>query len=243
MVLGEGYKVYLYDNSPECAEVREAIQGRPDAVYLTAGRNVGLGVGLSSICAQAYYDGQKALLFLDQDTVLQPGALSSMSDFYRSRRSELHGYCAVNFDPARTGDAVPRSRLRDVSIIINSGTLFILDSLERMNWHDTSYFVDGVDYKFCLDAQLCNFRIGMYSGIDGFDHETEQGNEPYRILNRIYPARRYSLSRIFDVARSYSRIVLCSIRSGRWGFGVKILRLLAAYLLIQAYVRLLKPQE
>ena len=40
----------------------------------------------------------------------------------------------------------------DVKLLRNSGIIFLLDHLKHINWFDTSFFVDGVDYDFCLRA-------------------------------------------------------------------------------------------
>ena len=66
-----GFPVYVYDNSPEQSNCKEFARNRGNVVYLTCGKNSGLGLGMASVCAQAYYDGHSSLLFFDQDTVFK----------------------------------------------------------------------------------------------------------------------------------------------------------------------------
>ena len=64
-----GYKIYIYDNSPDTCNIGLDSREFSNVNYLTAGKNLGLGVALSTICAQAYYDSYKNILFFDQDTI------------------------------------------------------------------------------------------------------------------------------------------------------------------------------
>jgi hypothetical protein len=48
-------------------------------------------------------------------------------------------------------------------LLISSGSLFNLNILKKINWNNVKYFVDGVDYEFCLRANKMGYllqRIG-----------------------------------------------------------------------------------
>ena len=79
-----GFSVYVYDNTPEKINSREFAKNRRGIIYLTCGKNVGLGLGITSICAQAYYDNHTALVFFDQDTVFNCETIFFIEKYYKS---------------------------------------------------------------------------------------------------------------------------------------------------------------
>ena len=125
----------------------------------------------------------------------------------------------------------------DVLLSRNSGSLFFLENLRKMNWHNEKYFVDGVDYEFCLNSQLNNFKVGEYSCTPGFDHALEQGDKNYKIFKKTYSMRVYSLNRIVDVANSSVKLIFRSVLHGKIQFSVRITRLLLIYIVGQLLVR------
>jgi rhamnosyltransferase len=97
-------------------------------------------------------------------------------------------------------------------LAISSGMLFVLENARRMGWHDHSYFVDGVDYEFCLRARAQGLRIGLYPGTPGFDHESEQPDVPRRFAGRTWRLRKYSPHRVVDSLTAYARLALRTAR-------------------------------
>lgn len=234
-----GFTVYIFDNSPEESIIRTFIKGKGKIKYGTSGKNVGLGVGLSTICAQAYYDAYPALVFFDQDTFFGSETLTAIENYYMNNQHLLSDYSSVVFNSRNIGqkDNGFVNCFEDVLLARSSGSLFFLDNLEKINWHNEKYFVDGVDYEFCLNSQLNHFRIGEYSCTPGFDHAIEQGNEKYKILGKTYSMRKYSWNRIMDTAHSSVKLILRSVLHGKMQFAVRITRLLSIYIVTQLLVR------
>jgi hypothetical protein len=234
-----GFSVYVYDNTAERSNFEGFARNRGNIVYLTCGKNVGLGLGMASVCAQAYYDGYSALLFFDQDTVFTTKTLEFIEDFYvRNKRSSLD-YSAWVFKPTSRKDLNPQKdvEIRDVMLAINSGSLFFLDNARRFNWHDESYFVDCVDYSFCLRTRRAGLKVGEISGVPDFDHVAEQGDSRYIILGKEYLFRPYSAKRIVDTMTASTRLVFDSFIQGDFAFSAKITWLFTIYLVAQILVR------
>src|SRR5574337_476549 len=78
-----GCKVYVFDNSPETATIRKFSETNGSVRYITNGKNLGLGFGISAVCAQAFYENNAALLFFDQDTVFNTEALGCVESYFR----------------------------------------------------------------------------------------------------------------------------------------------------------------
>ena len=237
-----GYRLYVFDNSPDLELVRDACRQLVTPRYLTCGRNAGLGLGLASVCAQAYYDGFDSLLFFDQDTVFDRSTLDFISDFQSKRPEVARTHSAVAFNAKRVGGATVADRFahRDVLVAISSGSLFYLDNLRRIGWHNPTYFVDCVDYEFCLNSSNHGLLVGECSTTPGFDHETEQADYTRTVFGQRRRVRRYSWARITDTAVASTRLLGAALAARNGQFTFAISRLFVGYLWWQLVSRILR---
>lgn len=240
MAIESGFYVYIFDNTPEKRSLGLLANGAAKIKYVTCGKNHGLGLGIQAVCAQAYYDGHEALVFFDQDSVFDESTLDFIEMFF-VQRPELKGtHSAVVFN-ATKGSEESGSCFKEVALAINSGSLFYLNNLETLGWHSDRYFVDGVDYEFCLRSRLNGFRIAEYSCTPGFDHETEQPDQQYRFLGKEYAMRAYAFSRIKDVTFSSFRLFFSALTAGEAEFAGRIARHWTVFMGMQTLVRVLRP--
>jgi Predicted glycosyltransferases len=234
-----GFFLYIFDNSPENIIAREFCNRQKNTKYITCGKNVGLGFGISSVCAQAYYDSYPALLFFDQDTVFDSDTLRFICNFYNENSGLEKAYSAIVFNSKDAGKPEPVGRaVKDVRLAINSGSLYFLKNLKKMNWHDMNYFVDCVDYEFCLSSNDFGFKIGEYTRTPGFDHTSEQGDQRYKLFGAEHPMRAYSLSRIWDSISATLKLLVKSVATWNWVFFYEIGKATTKYLIVQVYVRI-----
>jgi rhamnosyltransferase len=236
-----GYAIYVFDNSPEDGAVRDFCRSHSSSRYTTCGRNVGLGVGISAVCAKAYYDDHPALLFFDQDTVFMQSTLDFIERFHERNRAMAAAYSAIVFDAADVGGASDQGlpEVKDVLLAISSGSLFFLKNLSRLKWHNPSYFVDCVDYELCLRSSSMGLKVGRCSSTPGFDHQAEQPDETYRILGRDWRIRKYSPRRIVDALTASTRLIGTALFTGNLRFLGAMVRSVAIYSGFQILVRLM----
>jgi len=222
-----GYKVYIYDNSPETCDIGLGCRNLPHVDYITAGKNLGLGIALSTVCAQAYYDSFDNLIFFDQDTIFTEKTVSFIQKFINKGLRKIRDeYVAITFESAdmnNTGENKP-CQIVDAVVTINSGSLFILNNLKSIGWHNERYFVDGVDYEMCSRASAKGFKIGRCVNTPGFDHISEQPDKIYKVFGMKLILRRYPFSRNIDIIRSSTRLIFSLIISGQLKFSAKIFR-------------------
>jgi rhamnosyltransferase len=119
--------------------------------------------------------------------------------------------------------------------------LFFLSNLKTLGWHNERYFVDGVDYEFCLRSSLRGFRVSEYCCTPGFDHASEQPDQKYRIFGKNYAMRAYAPSRILDVTISSFRLVLSALIGRKIEFAYKIGRHWIVFMGMQILSRILSP--
>lgn len=244
LAIENGFSVYVFDNSPEDGIIREFCrQWRSAATYLTCGKNVGLGFGISSVCAQAYYDTHSALLFFDQDTIFDNSTLQFVTDFHTRHAGLAASHSAVWFNAKKyTGCTAAGDRFayQDVLMAINSGSLFFLDTVKKLKWMNEKYFVDCVDYEFCLRSNNNRFKIAECSNTPGFDHDRGQEDVKRIIFGKERKLRQYSVKRVLDTVRASSKLLITSISTGNRAFTVAIGRSVAGYLFWQGMSRILR---
>ena len=199
-----GFQVYVFDNSPFEGSCSRAIQNRQRIVYMTAGKNVGIGYSLSTICATAYAHGYQRLLFLDQDTGISQQTLEFIGAYSKSLPLDSdRQYALLGF----SGDPAADHTVQEVRFAISSGSLFFLQVLEHVGWHNEKYFVDCVDYELCLRARRFGFSIGLVKNTPDFDHFTEQPDREIKFLGKRLLVRRYSSPRIKDALSAYIKLM------------------------------------
>jgi rhamnosyltransferase len=203
---------------------------------------VGLGFGISSVCAQAYYDSFPALIFFDQDTVFDYNTLDFVEEFYNKNVNLTSDYSAFWFNSKKYADSdvVNNFMFKDVLMAINSGSLFILENLKKINWMNESYFVDCVDYEFCLNSSNNNLKIGECSNTPGFDHDTEQADVKCVVFGKERKLRKYSTARVLDTILVSTKLMFTSIHARNNAFTVAIIRSLAGYVFWQFMSRIIR---
>lgn len=235
-----GYKVYVFDNSAFVSKYSRAIQKTPNITYLTAGKNVGIGFSLATLCATAYAHGQLNLLFLDQDTGISQQTLKFISATSQCLPIDiLQEYAALVFN----GKIADNSSIQEVPLAISSGSLFNLSVLKKIGWHNENYFVDCVDYEFCIRARRHGFKIGQISNTPDFDHVTEQPDRCINIIGRRVLVRRYSASRIKDTLGAYTKLIAGGIFSNSLSDTLMLIRSASIYIGNQLIANLIKEKK
>lgn len=237
-ILNSGYFIYIFDNSPEISLIRNEFRNYININYFSAGKNVGLGFGLSVVCSNAYYDNYKKLLFFDQDTIFSIKTLDFVSEFSKTQQNKFKKYAAVLFNSSYK-QIENQFDIKDKKLIISSGSLFNLENLSNMKWHNTNYFVDGVDYEFCLRANLNNYLIGECCNAPDFDHISGQEDKSYHIFNNELFLRAYNNSRMLDMFISFNKIILSSFFNFNFHYTFLFIKSLIVTSFFQILVRIL----
>ncbi|MBR7784688.1 hypothetical protein KDM89_21375, partial [Undibacterium sp. LFS511W] len=102
--------------------------------------------------------------------------------FIESNRERLSSdYVGIAFK-AESNKLVSPVFVEDVLVAISSGSMFFLENLKLIGWHNQTYFVDGVDYECCLRARQYGLKIGKCGDTPGFDHVSEQPDKVFAIF-------------------------------------------------------------
>ena len=246
--ISEEFSVFVFDNSPSPENQNKAKEIGSSICYLKTGQNIGIGRALNYIGRSACAEGYALLLNFDQDTVFTAETLEYISRFGsaciaymdRLRRAAVFsvtlraGPAPHHFRPCRILEGYD---FDPVKLTINSGTLFFLDRLEEVGYHNTSYFVDCVDYSMCVEAQKHGLNIFELHDIPGLDHSIEQEDKAWKLCGKTFRGRRYPNSRIRDYLNASGRLFLRSLTVSL-PTSARLMRLLLEYLFLQLVVRL-----
>lgn len=238
-IIEQGFQVYVFDNSPFEEKYAQTIKNYTSIFYLTAGKNVGLGYSLSTLCATAYAHGYEKLLFLDQDTGISSRTLEFIATFPQTLPHAIERqYAALVFN----GNPALDHQVTEASLAISSGSLFNLHALKQIGWHNPKYFVDCVDYEFCIRARRCGFKVGLVKNTPDFDHVTEQPDKAINIFGKQFLVRRYSTARISDAISAYMKLIIGGLLKNSLGDTYTLTRSMALYVFGQLISRLIKSK-
>jgi rhamnosyltransferase len=237
-IVGLGFRLYVFDNSPFCPQYSRDIEDNSNIYYLTAGKNVGIGFSLSTLCATAYAHGYPRLLFLDQDTGISGQTLEYIDSFSQSMPTQIEKrYAAMVFSGSQLGDP-----FQEVGLAISSGSLFNLSVLKQIGWHNEKYFVDCVDYEFCVRARRCGFKIGLIRNTPDFDHISEQPDQPLTLFGKKLLVRCYTAKRIKDALGAYLTIIVFGLFKNRPIDTYALIRSMAFYIFGQLAARFIQSK-
>lgn len=240
MMVALGFRVYVFDNSAFDDQCSRVVQDNPNVNYLTAGKNVGIGYSLSTLCATAYANGYPRLLFLDQDTGISRQTLEFIESFSQSLSLDTQQqYFAVVF---KSSPAANKS-IQEVRLAISSGSLFNLAALKHIGWHNENYFVDCVDYEVCLRAKRHGYKVGIVCNTPDFDHVSEQPDRSIFVMGRQVLVRRYSSKRIVDALGAYAKLIISSLINNNLKDAFLVIKSAGIYFSNQLIARAMKDKE
>jgi rhamnosyltransferase len=222
--IGKKYVVFIFDNSPLATKCPIDILSSPDVHYFTFGLNVGIGLAIKQMCATAYYEHIKYLVYFDQDTVFTSDTLDYISEFVSLVEGEegktnkrIERISSITFRDQKKSSCSDTFEfsgrtMQIVDFTINSGSLFFLERLKEIGWHNSKYFIDGVDYSYCLEAAAAGYYIAEINGVPGLNHSIEQGDCLHKFLGCSFVGRRYPLYRRKDFLFSSNKLIFRAMR-------------------------------
>jgi rhamnosyltransferase len=246
-----GYKIYLIINSYLDKIVINDLEKKQLIKILSVGINIGLSRGLKKLTEQAKNDGYKAILYFDQDTIYSTTTLKYISTYFSYIKKINDVYKMVACTTFRDKTKINKRynhistiksseyKIEEVFFTINSGSLYFLETINNFTFFDEKFFVDGVDYAFCINAKYHNYKITEIYNTPELDHESEQKMISIGGLKgQVYP-----VNRIFDFLKSHFILILYSLKISCIKPKIYILRSILLYVYGQLMLRLLKKQE
>lgn len=178
-------KVIIVDNaSQNITEIEQAVgsAGMSAVELICLPGNVGIGAAQNIGVSRAIETGCSHVLFFDQDSLPPSEIVSTLLEeeaqlIAAGVRVGAIGPC---FRDPRSGSYYPQARIfgpflikvwgsseagtpLEVSFIISSGSLVRIDVLKQVGPMNESFFIDMVDFEWCLRASARGFQIFVSS--------------------------------------------------------------------------------
>lgn len=207
------YNIILFSNCKTSLKSNEILDNHYENISaFGSGSNIGLSKAYNFVCQKLYSEGFDRVLIFDQDTIILP-------KFY-SYYSFINDFCFDNFTILQLqsyandnkSNAVPTIGVFETSFIINSGSLVNLKTLSDIGWFNEGFFVDLVDYEYCIRSKYSGFKVGIIKGDFDLDHSSLQADSFIAFFNKIFYYRLYSFRRIKSVLYLGFQLILKCVR-------------------------------
>lgn len=184
-----------------------------DAVILGNNENVGLGAAFYQLERYLLDIGEDYYVYFDQDTVTTQETWSFILNSY----SEL-------FSMRRTGLVFfGRNEVPTSDLVVSSGCMFSMRVIHEIGGHNRSFFVEGVDYEFCLRLKINGFLI-RNAFTDSVDHCALQEGTSFKFWGFNVPVRVYGVSRTRDFNMSHIKLLNVSLMNCEYLMFFKFLK-------------------
>lgn len=211
------YKFIIFDNSNY---INQEINNLQNIFYFHSSVNIGLSGGIDYIINIAIKQDYPTLLNFDQDTFFTINTLNFIKSVYTeyiTKNKLPNNLIAIGFrdytNPRKytsEGNRINKNFF-DVDFTINSGSLYLLDHYHKFVWFRRDFFVDGLDYYFCIQANKNGYCIMEHYETPDLNHTIEQGDSNLKIFKFIIKGRKYSLKRNFDFLKSHLKLLWLTI--------------------------------
>lgn len=230
MALAFGFEPFVYLNSVSAEEI-EYLNNLGVTVF---GDNTNAGLGSAFFEMESYFAsaGYVSYVYFDQDTYTTEATWTILS-----READL---LMSNSDLGSV--FVTEAKLENPLAVISSGSLFPVSVFNTIGPHDPSYFVEGVDYEFCLRLRINGLSIKIV--VDkSMDHSSLQDSKVVKLWRLSIPYRVYGDSRLTDFNHAHKRLLRQAFLNNEWKFLIFLLKSLVVFNLGERFSRIVASSK
>jgi GT2 family glycosyltransferase len=197
-----GLTIWIFDNTPNGSDSLKSEVFNNQVHILGDGTNWGLGHALNALLKTILRNGFKQAIYFDQDTYFTFSTITWIYDWRRIHGQRLSGTeVIVNFagncEPLNVNNAITTNEV----LLINSGSLYQLEILKEIGWHQSSIFLECVDYEICGRIRYHRLKTLKVIGCVDIDHEIYQPINEFKLGNWIIKYRLYPLNRTLNFVK------------------------------------------
>lgn len=149
-------KLYVIDNSDK---ISFSISKLPcDVVLLSSGKNLGIATALDMALEEAFIDGYKWMLTMDQDGSFETSELKHLLECrYKITIDET-----LLISPLHVKEHVVDShncQFKEVDFVMTSGNLVCVQNAKNIGGYNRKLFIDEVDHEFCFRGNLAGYKV------------------------------------------------------------------------------------
>lgn len=146
-------KVIIADNSDRDMQLNLIEDNR--IIYLGLGGNKGIAYALNQGIRYAINQGYKFALTMDQDSKFQNNLIDEFCKYYDE---DIIIY-SPNYLISRKKQKQYKKDTKELYWTMTSGNLLNLENFEMVGEFREDFFIDGVDYEYCIRARKAGYKI------------------------------------------------------------------------------------
>jgi rhamnosyltransferase len=197
--------LYVIDNSADPdAVIIERINAMPKCLYISNPENKGIASALNHGAKLAIDNGANWLLTMDQDSRFQAADFNKLLNFTEQQNEQVTGLVSPFH---QTGVSVePVTEVDEVVTIMTSGNLISLFAWQAIGGFDERYFIDAVDWDYCLRLNLYKFKVLRYNRVH-LQHGLGNATKHQSITGKQITALNYNKIRRYYITRNKLLII------------------------------------
>jgi rhamnosyltransferase len=183
--------VYVYDNTKTMNLNQKYFDKKNSFVYLSNGFNDGLPVAYNIMCKKAIDDGFDFIALVDQDSLFLKKDIQIIKNGINNNdfkdiaifaptvvyvKSETKNFFRYSYD----------TKLKEVSWVISSGSFLKLSIYKKTFGFDEYYFIDRVDFDYCMTLKKQNYRILKFGNAYIYHRLGDNGSRTHNPLRHYY---------------------------------------------------------
>jgi rhamnosyltransferase len=192
-------QLYVVDNSEIVDEsLVEILKGLSNCVYINNHGNKGIANALNIGAKLASEAGAAWLLTMDQDSKFEPRQFLKLIEYTTNRDDKITGLVSP-FHKTKIS-VEPKTETDEVLTTMTSGNLISLYAWKEIGGFDEDYFIDAVDWDYCMRLNSNNFKVirlnivHLNHNLGDVTTHTAFSRKDVMVLN-YNPTRRYYITR------------------------------------------------
>ena len=197
-------QLYIVDNSDqETNHLKKYAAVTANCEYIYNNSNIGIAAALNKGANMAISNGGTWLLTMDQDSRFDSDGLKKLIQYVVSARLFKIGIVSPLHKTKITG--MPSESTEFVETVMTSGNIVNLDAFQQIGGFDESYFIDAVDWEYCLRLGLAGFKVVRVNEVI-LEHELGNITFHKNIFGREIYTHNYGCIRRYYISRNKLRI-------------------------------------
>lgn len=197
--------LYVVDNSEIINHsFIEQIKHLCNLKYINNNGNQGIANALNVGAQKATEEDAVWLLTMDQDSKFEKGQFSKLIDYVKSLDDKTTGLVSP-FHKTKIS-VEPRTEVDEVLTTMTSGNIISLYAWKAINGFDEDYFIDAVDWDYCLRLTSSNFKVLRLNTVH-LEHNLGNATQHTSPTGKQITALNYNKIRRYYITRNKLMII------------------------------------
>jgi len=198
-------QLYVVDNSePVDESLIDKLKALPNCIYISNNGNKGIANALNVGAKCAAEAGAIWLLTMDQDSKFEPGQFLKLIEYTTNLDDKTTGL-ASPFHKTKIS-VEPQTEVDEVLTTMTSGNLISLYAWNAIGGFDEDYFIDAVDWDYCLRLTSDNFKVIRLNTVH-LNHNLGNASQHTSPTGKQITALNYNKIRRYYITRNKLMII------------------------------------